>query len=511
MRQTLVSLLIISILLTACGTPLAPSLSSSPTLDIGQLSTLTPTPTTAPTRTLLASTTTETPFPTAVPSPRWFWAIPAGKDEILAFNAAGQVNTVLDFSGIIHGNNDISPIRMGDDRAIVFFANYDSPKAFLLTSDTSTSIQIPNVFIRYPENSWQVMGVRNPYILLTPGGGVTAPAILINSGTGQASLVADNVFGPTEVTYFTRFSADGQSLRYATGEGPVDVHNLDLQSGKDTVFFQASSHLLTDDFGEIWYDTRQGKGSTADGQSFTVTTSDENTWHFLLKTGGILAIQRTCDLPCPLQAYPPGGESVALNYSLPVSLIDQILYVSYGQLLDQNRLLVSTHYYSVDCYDYCRTLWILTPDGQSQLLGKVFEGNSSTPFYQLRGLSPDGRYLLVYLPDTPSFSVFDLATGMVVFSATTVTSDAFLEVNFFNEGINVLVYDESTSAIHLWVYNYSSGSATAFDLPGLDVRCNAMTTDGRPICVTDGGVVVYDPVSGETTFLIQEPVDLLSN
>lgn len=246
-------------------------------------------------------------------------------------------------------------------------------------------------------------------------------------------------------------------------------------------------------------------GQTADGQSFTVTNTDANTWILLLKTGGILATKRTCDSPCPLQVYPPGGESAASNYSLPASLIDSILYVSYGQLLDQNRLLVVTYGNNIT------TLWILTSDGQGQLLGKGEEGYSATASYQSAFISSDGRYLLVYpTDDKTSFSVYELATGKVLFSETTVTPIALLNVSYFPEGIIVYVYDPAL-AIRNWVYNWATGLASEVGSLGNSDYCNAMTTDGKPICATDGGVVVYDPASGDTTTLIQEPVLQLSN
>ena len=500
--------------MTACVVPVATSEPSTSTPEISQFSTQTLTPFIAPTDTLVAATATETPIPTPVPSPRWFWAVSAGKNEILAFNAAGQVNTIFDFTDIIYNGNDLPPLRMSDDRAITFFVNHGKPKALLLTSDSATAIQIPNVQVPYPENPWLVAAEHAPYIIFTYVGTDSVPAILINAETGQASLVSDNVYNVFNINMdasfpLVRFSADGRSVRYATlvgmSGGPVEVHNLDLQNGKDTVFFQSSGHLSTDDFGEIWYDSRLGIVQTADGKSFTVTNTDANTWHILLKTGGILTTKRTCDSPCPLQTYPPGGESAASNYSLPASLINNILYVSYGQLLDQNRLLVVTYGNNIT------TNWILTSDGQGQLLGKGEVGYSATASYQSAFISSDGRYLLVYpTDDKTSFSVYELATGKVLFSETTVTPIALLNVSYFPEGIIVDAYDPAL-AIRSWVYNLATGLASEVGSLGSSGYCNAMTTDGKPICATDGGVVVYDPASGDTTLLIQEPVLQLSN
>jgi hypothetical protein len=103
-RQTFVYLFIISILLTACGAQAATPQGSTPqviptatNLPV-QVATVTP---------AINPTPTVTSTPTAPPATRWFWAI--GKNEILAFNAAGQVNSVLNITGIKQNGNDTPP------------------------------------------------------------------------------------------------------------------------------------------------------------------------------------------------------------------------------------------------------------------------------------------------------------------------------------------------------------------------------------------------------------------
>jgi len=98
----------------------------------------------------------------------------------------------------------------------------------------------------------------------------------------------------------------------------------------------------------------------------------------------------------------------------------------------------------------------------------------------------------------------------VLFSETTVTPIALLNVSYFPEGIIVSVWDPAL-ATRNWVYNPATGLASEVGSLGSSGYCNAMTTDGKPICATDGGVVVYDPASGDTTLLIQQPVLQLSN
>ena len=344
---------------------------------------------------------------------------------------------MLDLTGIKRDGNDITPIRVSDDRAFVFFFNHNNPKAFLLTSDSATPITLPSVQVPIPGNSWEIVAQHGVDIVMAPIGTATTPAILINGETGQATLVADNVYGPTEINYFVRFSSDGHSLRYATGVGPVEVHNRDLQSGNDTIFFRSSSHLATDGFGEIWFDRANGTSRTADGQPVTLKNTEDKTINILLLDNSwVLATKYDCAAPCALQAYPSAGNAAAFNYSLPVKLIPLLVMITAVQALDQNRLLVSV--LDANASDSLPALWLLTPDGKSELLGKGLFSNQITLSYRLPGFSDDGLHILLYPADgTPAFSIYDLAAGKVLFSETMDKPYAYLQVIYFAEGIIV--------------------------------------------------------------------------
>ena len=329
---------------------------------------------------------------------------------------------------------------------------------------------------------------------------------MINVESGQASLLAQNVFvGNDYSTYFIRLSEDGKSLRYATGDGPVEIHNRDLQSGKDTIFFETSSYVVTDAFGDIWYDVRQDRGQTADGQAVMMKDTDGNTRFILLDHNWILSAKRTCTQPCPLQVYPAFGDAAALNFSLPVDLSAYVVGLSYGKLLDRNRLLVSI-YDNNPGADQAPPIWLLTPTGQGELIGK----GAFSSGYRSSSMSADDRYLLVYPPDDlPSFLVYDLKTGKVLFSETTDGPQAYLEVHYFKEGITVL--NISDVATQLWVYNFTTGLTFQVKLLDENEYCTAMTVDGKLLCSTTGGVVVLDPATAESTPLLQEPVNSLSD
>jgi len=447
------------------------------------------------------STETAAPTSTPLPPPRWFWAIT--KDKILAFNANGQVNTIFDTTGIQQTSNDNPPIRVSDERAVAFFANNDNPKAFVLTSNSALPIDLPKVHAPIPQNGWSVEAQHNPYIVLVPNGTVTTPALLINGETGKASLIATDVFGPTEISYLIYFSPDGQSLRFATGEDPVKIHNRNLQTNADKILFESGSSLAADSSGELWYDYANGAGVTADGAPITFTDADGNTRHLLLNQGWILAVPRDCDSDCPLQAAPATGSDSPLNFVLPIKLVQQVVSVNFGQLLDQNRLLIAVT--DNGSTDYNPTLWLLSPDGKSNLLGRSigiqYQGRSS--------VSADGRYILVTSADDPStYKLYDLTTDQVIFSKTSGTPDILLDVTYFTEAALILQADTTN---HYWVYNFAAKSAFTIDTTSDNEYCTALTPDGKPICMADDGMAMYDPITGNRTLLIEEPGSNLSN
>ncbi len=502
--------LVLGVLMVSCSSSaLGPTTTPlNPTAPVLVPTTTSIPPTTAaPTPTYTAAPTLA-PSPTSIPDLRWYWAIQ--NNEILAFNAAGKVNSVLDLSSVQQEGNDMAPVRLGEDRAFMFFGNQASPKAFLLTSDSATQIQLPSIQVPSPGNPWIIHIDHYPYIVIEASYGATVPAILINGETGQASLIANNVFvGYSYSEYFVRFSADGRWMRYAAGQEQVGIHNRDLQSGKDTLILQSSGYISTDAFGDVWYDSRLGVLQMADGQGGTLVTSDDNTRHLVLGNSWMLDSQYSCTQPCSLHVYPIVGNAQALDYSLPVNFSSPLVgdatqvSVNYGKILAGNRLLVGI--YDQSNNDDQRNFWLLTPDGMSTLIGKgsAFSGN------RLAGSSPGDPYILIYPTDaSPEFRVFDPTTGKVLFSETTGITDVFIDMLFFPEGI---IVQEQDTTEHDWVYNFATGVAVPFQLLDDYRYCAALTPDGRPICMNDSGVGVYDPVSGNNTELIQEPVTSLSN
>lgn len=500
-----IPILIFIVLISACSTqPIVPSaqVQSSP-LPVKPTATNIP----ASTATLEpASTATPAPTSTPLPPPRWFWAVT--DHNVLAFNADGQVNTVLDTTGIQLSPNDNPPIRVSDERAVIFYGNNDNPKAFVLTSDSAIPIDLPKVHAAYPKNGWTLAAQHNPYLVFAPNGTITTPAILIDGQNAKGSLVATNVFGPTQVSYFVHFSADGKSLRFATGEELVKVHSLDLQTGTDTVIFESGNSLTTESTGELWVEGYQNRGVTGTGVPFTFTDVDANTRHYLLNDGWILTSPRDCESPCTLHAYPALDPATQLNYQLPVSLVDLDVTVRFGYLLDQQNLLVSVA--DKISEGYPPAYWLLSPDGTSQLLGRNNEFGS--PFYFGETADSHSYVFVTGSTDRAAYTLFDLTTFQTLFTNTSSGPDPLIEITYFPEGALILDWADVGQGKY-WVYSFANGTAVQVNTTGSDDEfCTAFTPDGNLLCfLPTEGVALYDLRSGTSTMLITEPVSNLSD
>jgi hypothetical protein len=513
MRLTITVILLISMFLTACGSSAPSANSTDSSLFQGTADTQPATTTPNPTETIIPKTPTPTITATAVPDPRWFWAVSNDKNEVLAFNAQGEVNSILDTTSITKSGNDLPPIRMSDNKAIIFFVNGGIPKAFMLTSDSATPIKFPNVRATYPENGWVVQAIHLPYLALASTGTSTAPVVLVNGETGNALTLALNVLlDPTQSNYFVRFSEDGKWARFATGDqegNPASVHNFNLETGKDTIIFESKSpkQLRADIFGDVWYDRSSDTGMTADGKPVAINNPDYVANLMPLPNAGFLAVKYECAQPCLLNTVSPTGSIPELTFTVPVNLITQQVTVTFAQLLDQNKLLIGIRDFNSE--DTRRTLFLLSSDGKSVLLGKSLDPILFPFAYKMAGLSQDSRYIFFYPNDTPSsFGVYDLNSGKALFTESLVSAESYLYVDYFNEGI--LVEEQDITNRH-WVFNFATKSVYKVLSPAGDGYCTALTTDARPICQTDTGVLIFNPETGISTSLISGPVTYISN
>ncbi len=429
----------------------------------------------------------------------------------MAFNAQGQVQPVLDISSIALDSNAFL-LRMGEDRAIAFFANNDRPKAFLLTADAAATIGLPSVTPPVPGNGWEVLAEHEPYVVIGQPGDATTPAILINGQNGQARQLAPDVFGPSVSDYFVRFSADGRWLRFVTakalGEGAIEVHDLDLQTGREAAVFQMGSYIRTDAYGDVWVDTAAETAWTANGQRAKLRKTGNNMDHWAIANQWILDSSQDCDQPCALQAYPATGATPGATYSLPVKLKTGSVEIWGAEMPSPDHLVVLLS--DTQGSSTLGNLWLLTPDGQSRQMGKgMLMPLGQSPSGWLPGSSPDGRYILVYpADDKAAFAIYDLVKGTELFSEAVDKPQAFLEATYLHEG---LIVREQGDTVRQWLYAYAGNSATEVQPPQGQGECTAMTPDGKPVCITEDGVSAYDPSTGHGNRLVQEPVTDVSN
>lgn len=446
---------------------------------------------------------TATPVPTATPAapPRWYWAVSGQK--VFAFNTGGQVNEVLDLGGVPFQDNDQPPVRISDERAVLFLFNNDHPKAYVLTETSASEIKLPDVRALYMNNGWSLEAHSDPYLVFAAHGGSSMPAILIDAEKGESVLLARNVFSSTSIM----FLPNGKTIRYAVGgDDGLKLHQRDLQSGEDEVIFETRSTSLGASLtGETWFEYWNNRGITSRGEPFSLPDMKDDILHILLPGDRGLSISKDCGSPCGLKLYPVLQPEQAATYLLPVELINYEVEVRSAYLIGQDALLVDVS--GVDG-NYTPKSWLLFPDGTNQLIGYSFEYNFGR---QLVNHPQDHALILASTTYDPvsSYNLIDLNTGETLFTRT--AADPFVELYYSAEG--TIILELTKDKLEYWSMDLKGGPLMQANTSrNMEEVCRTLTPDGRLMCFTRGGaVVLYDLDSGGSSILIDAPVSQLSD
>ena len=321
-----------------------------------EAATLAPTSTSLPTEIPTAAAT-----PTPDLPPQWIWAWTQDPAQIVAINTDGDVNVLLDTSDPATFVSNIGFWQVAPDKALAMYMDGSAPTAYLLTTTGATELALPPVRIEAPENSWDLVAVSEPYVVIRYPYGIAEAAILINTDTAEATLVAPNV---ADLNPAARFSADGRYLRFVTTDRdsgfPSQVVERDLTTGQDRTLYSYSNfdHVYADATGDVWLDFRTGDVTAADGRPVNPQPPrniDLSRW---LVGDWIMVSEYACEQDCPLTLAPVFGSEPTRTYILPEKIPNW--GISSWMLNDQS-LLVFDH--TASAY------WRLTSDGQGELVG----------------------------------------------------------------------------------------------------------------------------------------------
>ena len=447
-----------------------------------------PSPTSVPTE-----TPTLAPTPTPDLPPLWVWAWTQDPAQIIAISTDGQTNILMDAPDPAAYNN-ANLWQVGPDKAIAMYVVGRKPITYLLTTTEATELVIPSVQMAVPENPWSLVAVNDPYVVIKYSYGIAEAAVLINTDTANATLIAPNV---AEMSPPVHFSADGRYLRFVTTSKdtgfPSQIVERDLTTGQDRTLYAYSNfdHVYSDATGDVWLDFRTGDVIAADGRLINPQPPQNSNQSWRLVGDWIMISEYACEQVCTLTLSPIFGSEPTRTYILPEKVAG---YGLTGWLLDDQSLLVfqnaSTQY------------WRLTSDGQGQLVGNTDPFGISTTI-----ISTDAGDPAIY------DSMLDLRTGEVLPLPVASEDTVDFWIDQFPNGL-IFSFFQSDSNQSAWVR--TDDSLTFSELPtDANTYCYELLADSSVICQSyvssdDQGVYRYEPATGTLTKLTDLTVYLLA-
>ena len=445
--------------------------------------------------TLAPTTTTSTPDV----EPQWVWAWLSDPAQIVAISTDGQTNPLLDTPDP-RTLNSVMLWQVAPDKALTMYVEGGEVTAHLLTTTDAIEVAFPSVQMAAPGNTWTLLALSGPHVVIRYPYGVSEAAVLINTDTSEATLLAPNVAGMSRAAMF---SADGRYLRFVTTGGsgyPSQVVERDLTSGENRTLYSYSNfdHVFADATGDVWLDFRTGDVIAADGRATNGSHSASATTGRWLAGEWFMTYTYGCGNDCTLTLVPVSGSAPALTYVIPEKSANRGMA---SWLLDDHSLLV---------LDFASSsFWRLTEDGEAQLVGH------GDPYQNFTAL-PNAPYAVISTEDGEPVTysaLLEVRTGAIIPLPTVAENPGELYLDLQRNGLLVTRY-EPPDGQSVWVMPYDTKVFTALPADA-DTYCYVLLEDGSAICTSDassedGGVQRYEPTSGTLTRIFDETVYLLA-
>ena len=451
-------------------------------------------PTSTTVTTVAPTTTTSTPDI----EPQWVWAWLQDPAQIVAISTDGQTNALLDTPdpGTL---GSATMWQVAPDKALTVYLDDGVLTAYLLTTTHAIELAFPSVHMAAPDNGWRLVAWSGPHVVIRYPYGVSEAAVLINSDTAEATLLAPNV---ADLKRAAIFSADGRYLRFVTTGGsgtPSRVVERDLTSGGDRTLYSYSNfdRVFADATGEVWLDYRTGDVVAADGRATNGRHSTSATTGRWLAGDWFMTYDFGCGDDCPLTLVPVFGSAPALTYIIPEKTVNRGLA---SWVLDDRSLLV---------VDFASSsFWRLTEDGGGQLVG---HGDS----YQGFAAQPNAPYAVISTDDGEPLTyqgLLEVQTGAIIPLPTVAENPGEIWLDIQRNGLLVTQFKPDGESV--WVMPYDTRAFAALPADA-GTYCYVVLTDGSVVCSSDassedGGVHRYEPVSGTLTKIFDQTVYLLA-
>ena len=427
----------------------------------------------------------------------WYFALDQDNERFVAFNKAGTINDLGDFSGI-------EGVFRVDHERILFLSPTDDGYDLVMLTPTDMRTLTTGI-----TESLVPIAFADPYLIMIPVRPTpfVLTALLINLDTGETvELLTPST---SESRPCCVFSADGSTLYYiaAITDEPnlasdgYEIRERDLQSGDERVVYEKERGdstmtwlgvpqqdrwlLRLTERGEQTHVTYQFVDLTGEIEAVgDYTVGDEGITDYRVFQDQLIAWQIQCESDCTLRLtdLETDEEGVFLrgdsvDFPRPI-YVDENAFVTLGN---------------------DNTFVRLTTDNDPQILGtsdpRVMTGDFT---------SPDGRFAFMSIEDPLSVLIWDNAANEPIY-VVQPEENAFIGVTSANGYMIMRVFTPKELAVSL---NLETGVVTEWETPeGERTSINTVISDTQALFFSgdesrEMGIYLNDQGSGDFTLLV---------
>lgn len=460
---------------------------------------------------LLIGTSFIATIATAQPDEKWYYGWNPDAGQLFSYTADGE-NHLLIETGI----QEVHTVRRINvtDAVGVFTVNGEAARRVYLLSPEEARLLVPSFdpqSLAEGAPEYVPQDFTDDYgVFASSGSPLGAVGFRADFNAGTLDLLDERrievYFGPP------RFSEDGQLLRYITFDSDANdawsLREIDLTTGEERTIYTDTGFpaLVGDDFGDHWITSITDQANSerrfllldASGNSEIVAeTPSTNPSIVRIVDDSIGQFNANCTEDCLVTVTPISGGN-AREFIAPAT------FATFSPLAfpDPEHLLILNN--EGDSF------YLLSESGQPTLIGAYSPLIAGQPPSEM--LSPDGRYLLVFIRSdggpVTGYGVWDFVEQQFVIQNPPDEAPIFL-IYFSDSGFLVSQGGQKT-----FLYRYTDQST--IELPAEAGFCFDALSDGDVLCsigdenaALAAGIYRYSPDDDTYTLLVQDGTRLM--
>lgn len=440
---------------------------------------------------------------------KWYFAYKHATGEILAYNAGGQVNSLVQVDP--NPDRNYRALRIDEQTALATLPLAGDFGVYLLTSDEARPLSTSTFDPEALDSGLAPLRLQSyhpPYAVVSQLGDVPrATGLLMNRDAGTIELLSEQ---PVLFQNSAYFSEDGTTLRYVhalESEKPEDwvIVERIMATGEERELYNISDELIpslsTDRYGERWlYQQRNRENRsviswliTADGVEQIAQENIEAAQMRRIFEDAIFSQPVDCGSGCDLSLAPIEGGDATIFPRFDKGYVAHPFFQP-----NADNLIVFSD----------RVFWLLGTDGAATKIGVWLPQNMVTPIDDMSSPA-NGRWLLVITGEDEAngFAVWDMAEGE--YKLNQQVNDGVLLMRIIAGAGGFLVEQLSKRT---WLYQESNDTIT--ELPMEESKQGFyfdLLADGavlyvqyQPVEDRQAGIYHYDPASGTYTLLVED-------